>query len=488
VLALCRIAPATAHAHQEEQGRPVTSLEGKCLALPFRYDPLLAPGPLVQIRINDAEPLWFLVDTGLTSRLRLEEWAVRKLGLRYTKGTIYSHTTKKRLRKVAIGKLTFVTTRPKDTFEFQLPDASVSESTPFLDHLYGKGKVAGILGVGALDQVIAQFDFACKELRLMQDPDYQPPASPNVFVGPLLEFERPGESAPSPKSAQTVQDDAHQTAGKRNGTGEYYALVTIAGVAQPMPFLVDTGAMDIGLCLPGALMAGARTIGKPTTRVYTTAAGSQKTNYHLLESVRANGAVINRVPAIESTDTTEMTQMQDAPGTRTQIGLLGSQVLSLFLVTLDFPHQRLILEPRSGDPKAMVTRAAEATDDAAALTLAPQLRGMSVFALKEAKGGFVIGPGSMTPADAGAKPLWMPGDRIESVDGKALAGLPISAAQALLDGWAGTPAKVVIKRRDNKRLTITYQRRDYWTAPAATTTNAAKPGSKVKGGDRVKKQ
>jgi predicted aspartyl protease len=102
-------------------------------------------------------------------------------------------------------------------------------------------------------------------------------------------------------------------------------------------FLIDTGASEIVLDPDFAKMVGAKTFGS-VTGIF--AGGNQAATVQgRIDSLTLGDFTVRNVP-VSVLDTKGFT---GAAGGRRIDGILGTQVLSLFVSTLDYPHQQLVL-------------------------------------------------------------------------------------------------------------------------------------------------
>lgn len=141
--------------------------------VPFRYDPLTAPYPVVQISINGRPSLPFVVDTGTDAALCLDTWAAKELGLKPT-GPTETVMGAVAYRRVPIQSVVLRGTDRRNDVTFDTKEAFIFD-LGLLSRFVQEPRVAGIVGLGMLLPVTTRFDFAARSLSIFADP--QPPLS-----------------------------------------------------------------------------------------------------------------------------------------------------------------------------------------------------------------------------------------------------------------------------------------------------------------------
>lgn len=246
---------------------------------------------LIPVVINQKK-FWFLLDTGTVLHITLDVWAARLLHLSQKPpvtpllGEDYHES---------IGLLKSIKLPFEDTTRgnVEVTIAHLSDHSP-----EEQGKVAGIIGVPALEGRALTIDYLHKTLTIINAPSPLV-ADPPTIVLPMTW--RPG--------------------------GYYVSVKSTNGRIADL--CVDTGS-DLTL-LPQALVQGVPFRGVQSY-VYMTADGTELLTWKVLLSQLSLGAVYEaNVPACIA-----------APH---QEALLGSDMLSRFLVTMDFHNQQMLLRP-----------------------------------------------------------------------------------------------------------------------------------------------
>ncbi len=284
LLSRSAFAAATVDRLDEKQGKVV----------PFLYDPICYTIPVVQVSINGRPPLPFCVDTGATSALTIDPWAVAKLGLGTpgAKGDGYTYAT------IPVQSIVLQGKGRQDDAAFSPVQAAVLDLS-FLNQGLTGPRVAGLLGRELLGSVTTRFDFAAKTLT--------------VFAYPHLPLRVPGATS--------------IPLGLTAGGYQYTVPVTLAPGRSAEVYL-DTG------CFCTELPFSA-TQGLPTTA----------TAYSFTQEIDGWYAFPElRLPAL----TLGTLRVQDVvvrtispPGAP----VLGLDILAGYRVTLDGPNRELTLEP-----------------------------------------------------------------------------------------------------------------------------------------------
>lgn len=149
-LSVVEQAPATG-VLDEKQGK----------VIPFLYDPLTNPFPVVQVSVNGKPPLPFIVDTGTTMALSLDNWAAKKLGLPAT-GTMTHTDQNVPYMKIPIQGVVLQGVSGSNA-AFGTREAAVLNLSILTEFVSGQ-HIAGIVGLGMLAPETSRFDFAAKTL------------------------------------------------------------------------------------------------------------------------------------------------------------------------------------------------------------------------------------------------------------------------------------------------------------------------------------
>jgi len=163
--------------------RPATGRldEKQGKVIPFLYDPLTTPFPVVQVSVNGQLPLPFIVDTGSSDTLSLNLWAAKQLGLK-TNGVVEQGNGFV-LRRVPIHGIVLQGLHHSDDVFFDTREADVADIN-FLNRVILGQHVAGSIGLGMLKSVTSRFDFAAKTLTIFATP-HPPLHIPGGTVLPL---------------------------------------------------------------------------------------------------------------------------------------------------------------------------------------------------------------------------------------------------------------------------------------------------------------
>ncbi len=264
--------------------------------IPFLYDPVTTPYPVVQVSVNGKPPLPFMVDTGATAALLLDPWAAARLGLRKQdltgKANGYNYATAP-IQGVVLQGMSQANNAEFDPKQAQVVDLSIL-SDPFMDR-----RVAGIVGLGMLSQSTTRFDFAAKTLTLFSYP-HPPLRLPGATVLPLRS---------TPDRLFTVH-------------------VTLApGTAADLTLDTGSNATTIPLAVMGTLHPTATTYGSFTEQIDGLYSSPDLRLPGLtLGTLQVPDAVVGTIP----------------PGGRMPLGL---NILAGYRMTLDGPNGQLSLEP-----------------------------------------------------------------------------------------------------------------------------------------------
>ncbi len=145
--------PAATGVLDEKQGK----------VIPFLYDPLTVPYPVVQVSINGHAPLPFVVDTGTTAPLLLAPWAAKELGLspnsRVEKADNFTFS-RVPIKSIVLQGSSHDNDSSVDAHEALMTDWGV------LNLAIPRPHIAGIIGIGAIASATSRFDFAAKTLTI----------------------------------------------------------------------------------------------------------------------------------------------------------------------------------------------------------------------------------------------------------------------------------------------------------------------------------
>ena len=281
---------------------PLNEADGYRFA--FQYDPPHIPYIIIRVSVNGRPPLPFMLDTGTNTPVIIDAEAAKRLGLEMSgiRGTAnsgrvsFGDTSAVKsvlLRGLAAGR----------DIDFKGDGAVVADLASYKEHFL-EINLAGIIGVNLLDRFTIRLDFSRKVLTLYVK--RHPPIS--IFGAatiPLVD---------------------------REGKHRYFVRVSpTQGLSADL--LLDTGSDTT--TLPLAVANQIRSVPRYGNGSYTIG------TYHisqvlLLPKMQVGDFSLDNFSAGSSPD----------PGTST----LGLDLLSCFRVTLDFPHQMMLLERASGRP------------------------------------------------------------------------------------------------------------------------------------------
>jgi hypothetical protein len=379
-------------------------LEGKGVSLPFLFDPLTFPLPVILARVNGSEPMLFIVDTGTGPSALLSPWAVKKLNLKYGEATADSADVTKPMREVKVDALDLLDADGDNAAHVPAGGGYVYEAPAEfdMDDLTGL-HVAGILGFTLFDETVVQLDYADCELRVLNDANYVPPSGKGVTTLPFrLEGGSPTVIGGLPGGVST-------------------------------DFLLDSGSNMTHLtCSVADRTISMATSGGEDLSDFTDFKGAHQkvgTLYQVLDAITLGALSLHRVPVSARLEA----------GTK---NLFGNDILSLFLVTFDLPHKHVTLEPFSNE--AVITA---------------HMSGTTVVGLERRPDG------TFASVEDGPQGSLKRGDVIETVDGRPLEGLTLEGAQRLLNGFADTRATVTGRRQGEIFTTILKCERPSWAKP-----------------------
>lgn len=359
----------------------------------IRYDPLLCPRILVDVSINEAAPLSFLVDTGSNVGLVVDKWAAEKLGLKPT-GKTFSTERSGVMDITRIRSFQFSNIggdlNPK-SYEVPVYEGAIGDLHYPPDLMAGR-RIAGIIGIPILG-------FGNRAIRFDLD----------RHIMTLL------------KQEPTVGEGTGTAVLPLQKRDNQFFVSTVMDNGKPVDMLVDTGAE--GVFVPSDLID--RFVIVPTPPVYEARMFSEGVRFVKVRQI----AHFPLGTFIEPDVVLHETQRDKA--------LLGLPLLARFQFTLDFVHNRLLLERASSYARGI--RLPGAT------SIVLTQHNQAVWADDVIK-------------DTHAEQTGIhPNDEIVEIDHLAVKDLTLSVAQNVLDGMADTLATVII-RRDGKLHTFTFQR------------------------------
>jgi hypothetical protein len=270
----------------------------------------------------------------------------------------------------------------------------------------GQFSLPAIVGGNLAREFSTQLDYRGMQLRIGDG------AAPSgVEAGSTIPFdlEGGGVGAIDPQRKMVVSFPATRIA----------LDIDVEGTSHPV--ILDSGASDVALRQEvfDALVGDGRA--QMSGFQLSTAAGPMEGRIARARSIAVGGETVEG-PVILSLGSDDLLDALAGEMGHPVDGLLGGSFLREFLVTIDYPRRKLRLQryvPPSPVPDEFKRIGIE---------------------IRSADGGFAVAkvyPGS----DAAAKQLAV-GDVVQSIDGQALAGMDIVAADVLLDGTVGTTKQV----------------------------------------------
>lgn len=270
----------------EERGRVV----------PFLYDPITDPFPVVQVSVNGRPPLPFVVDTGSSPALSLDPWAVDVLGLKKTalteQGDGFRYAT------VSVQSAVFQGKEHTSDVTFNINQAYVIDLRFLAPFIQGQ-RVAGIIGLAMLSPVTTRFDFAAKTLTVFAYP-HPPLLVPGGTVLPL-----------------------------RATPGSVYAVHATLAPGVTADLVLDTGSdtTQIPLAAMNAL---------PPTAVQYNSLYGRIDSLYLFPRLRMPGLTLGTLRVPDA-----VAGALPPPA----MPSLGVDILAGYRLTLDGPNSQLTLEP-----------------------------------------------------------------------------------------------------------------------------------------------
>ena len=311
VAASAGLTPISAFA--QEGGEPEGASPNR-LVREFPFD-MVSNKPFVQVRVNDSEPLWFILDTGCSGISSIEWDTAVALGLKLS-GEKKVHIGAGEGLSVRIASTQGVTIDVHGE-SFPVPEARVIE----LDHIerWEGHRFDGLLGEDFLRRYVVEIDYAKKVIRLF-DPE-------------SFRYQGPGHTIPI---------------GFLSGIPATRVTITPPG-ADPIDctMVVDTGArVTIIFNRPFAEKHGLRdSQAKLISGIVGCGAGGVcKGDVGRLASVRWGPFLVQEPVAIFSRDKSGFFS-----GTGFG-GLIGAELLRRCKVTFDYSHHQMILEPAARKP------------------------------------------------------------------------------------------------------------------------------------------
>ncbi len=378
----------------------VTNQKGD--VIPFDYDPLLNPCPVIHIRINGSEPMPFLLDTGTSFPLILAPWAANKLKLTPNGQKIHVNNIDKRGEVAALKQVDLIGREAGTMKRISLPvdldmagimDAGMSIG--FASH----ERIAGIFGLTIFDNATVCFDFVAKTVTLYPDP-HPPVQLPGAFVLPI----------------------------KQAKNGLFTVGLTDAE-GGTVDALIDTG--NDGVTFPTSAAHRFQPAVTPTV---------------LCRTMMFDGLHISKqwlLPSLKIGDITEANIVVDADIKSSDFASLGMSYLRRFRVTLDCYNSQMVLERAS---------------DYAEQRRLPGLTGITL--MRSGKEYHIV---DVLPSSSASQAGIKTGDIIVQIDNHPIVMMPLAAVHQLLEGWADTAIELLVKRANTKPTKIKFQRQSIFS-------------------------
>lgn len=352
--------------------------------VPFVYNSVTTRGIVIQVRIGNSSPLPFLLDTGTNTPLLLEDWAAQKLGLKPTNSTFnlpQSDITFKRVEDQDIFLLGSASKAVTDTAtEIHVPNVPILVGSLGLQN---RGShLAGVIGLPIIENCTVRIDFTSQLLSLDTKP-HSPLALTNAV---LLSMEKDTDTSLYHVSLPYY---AHRAAlaSKENF------------IIENSPMLLDTGATFTRL--------PAYPINKlnPCAAFLRSVTNISKNGFEviwLLPNLRPYGLNLENVTVGMGSQLIEPT--------------IGMDVLSRFLVILDFPNKEVWLQPEVSRIKTL------------------QRGTVGVLLTHKQNGFFVIYVQAKSPSERAGIST---GDKVLAVNGQSMDSLTTVLAEDLINDQAG---------------------------------------------------
>ncbi len=150
--------------------------------IPFLYDPLTNPLPVVQVSVNGKPPLPFIVDTGTSAALSLDLRAAKELGIAED-GPVEKNNVNIAYQKVPIQGFVIEGQSRSGGVASDTRQANILDLS-FLHQLSHGQHIAGIIGLEMLAPFTSRFDLATKTLTIFSEP-HAPLHIPGGILLPL---------------------------------------------------------------------------------------------------------------------------------------------------------------------------------------------------------------------------------------------------------------------------------------------------------------
>jgi predicted aspartyl protease len=364
------------------------------ITVPFHYDPLLAPGIIVQASVNNGKLLPFLVDTGLSIPLLVDAAAARACDLKLNGKTAILSPGNLKVAVTDACSLRFPTAtgvgRLPSGSTFHLEAARVGDLR-LIRSYYAGPPIMGIIGVPILKPFTVRLDFVAQTITLFAPS--QAPLAPQQAI----------------KLAIKERED------------RFFASLPLENDAS-VDLLLDTGSMSTDL--PEETIKRFQPIGSAAYSGGGFAGQAASTLY-----------LLSRLPlGTASEPNVEVVTSDNSP----YGSVLGMNLLTRFRVMLDFPNRLMTLE-RAADYARRI-----------------HVSGEEDIFLERRDGHYFVK--SVSPDSAPEKSGLQKGDCVVEVDGHAIDPFPEKVVKRLVDGFADTTARIRVERGDGQKADIHYVR------------------------------
>lgn len=318
---LLLVPPQAAHAQRRRRSRatgkpqvsvPKSRFDSGQSALKIPFD-LLNNLVLLQLRVNNSQPLWFILDTGANSSV-IDARVQKNLGLR----------TKARARGTSSGKA--IAAGLISGVSFTLPGVEVSNLTvaslpldPFAPFM--ARRISGIIGYDLISQFVVEIDYADRTINL-----YAPSAYHYTGAGARLPIKFIDKN-PFIEVSLTMEGRAPLKGKFAAATGSSGALLL------NKPFVVAHRLLQ--------------TVIQTTPGNTGGVGGLSRTLVARVKNIRIGRFDIDN-PIVSFSQATKGEQASAAYD-----GVVGGEVLRRFKMILDYSRRQIILEPNAHLPEAV---------------------------------------------------------------------------------------------------------------------------------------
>ena len=286
----------------------------------------------------------------------------------------------------------------------QLTDvAAIAIDLPEQLNNYFTRPLAGFVGYDLLSHFAVRIDFPHKKLTFIGADSFHPTAADGVEMPLTLDSNLP-----------TIQ--AH------------------ADALPPSQFLIDTGDADAAVRLYGPYIA-ANNLGKKYPHGAMTVGGGiggvSRSRRTRIKSFTVAGITFPNIPADFSLDTKGGASIVNA-------GSLGSRLLSRFIITFDYPHNRVFFAPVPSTRTAFVTRTT----------------GISLMETKDKQGRAHVAVADILPGAPALKAGLSDFDEVLAIDGKPAGQIGLAGARRLLSSSAVSHHTLLVQSTIGKPRTV----------------------------------